>query len=64
MVTLSEITISIVETYAREKTLIKDFSSFFKDGETVTEDTLRAKAKSYIKQNPFGDETPTVKVSF
>ena len=64
MVTLSEITIPIVETYAREKTLIKDFSSFFKDGETVTEDTLRAKAKSYIKQNPFGDETPTVKVSF
>lgn len=48
----------------REKTLIKDFSPFFKDGETVTEDTLRAKAKSYIKQNPFGDETPTVKVSF
>lgn len=64
VVTLSEITIPIVETYAREKTLIKDFSSFFKDGETVTEDTLRAKAKSYIKQNPFGDETPTVKVSF
>lgn len=64
VVTLSEITIPIVETYAREKTLIKDFSSFFKDGETVTEDTLRAKAKSYIKQNPFGDETSTVKVSF
>lgn len=64
VVTLSEITIPIVETYAREKTLIKDFSSFFKDGENVTEDTLRAKAKSYIKQNPFGDETPTVKVSF
>ena len=64
VVTLSEITIPIVETYAREKTLIKDFSSFFKDGETVTEDTLRAKAKSYIKQNQFGDETPTVKVSF
>lgn len=64
VVTLSEITIPIVETYAREKTLIKDFSSFFKDGETVTEDTLRVKAKSYIKQNPFGDETPTVKVSF
>ena len=64
VVTLSEITIPIVETYAREKTLIKDFSSFFKDGETVTEDTLRAKAKSYTKQNPFGDETPTVKVSF
>lgn len=64
VVTLSEITIPIVETYAREKTLIKDFSSFFKDGETVTEDTLRAKAKSYIKQNPFGDKTPTVKVSF
>ncbi|WP_303106598.1 phage tail spike protein [uncultured Ruminococcus sp.] len=64
VVTLSEITIPIVETYAREKTLIKDFSSFFKDGETVTEDTLRAKAKSYIKQNLFGDETPTVKVSF
>ncbi|RGU84817.1 hypothetical protein DWW40_03995 [Ruminococcus bromii] len=64
VVTLSEITIPIVETYAREKTLIKDFSSFFKDGETVTEDTLRAKAKSYSKQNPFGDETPTVKVSF
>lgn len=64
VVTLSEITIPIVETYAREKTLIKDFSSFFKNGETVTEDTLRAKAKSYIKQNPFGDETPTVKVSF
>lgn len=64
VVTLSEITIPIVETYAREKTLIKDFSTFFKDGETVTEDTLRAKAKSYIKQNLFGDETPTVKVSF
>ncbi len=64
VVTLSEAVLPVVEKYAREKTLIKDFSSFFKDGETVTEDTLRAKAKSYIKQNPFGDETPTVKVSF
>lgn len=64
VVTLSEAVLPVVEKYAREKTLIKDFSPFFKDGETVTEDTLRAKAKSYIKQNPFGDETPTVKVSF
>lgn len=64
VVTLSETVLPVVEKYAREKTLIKDFSSFFKNGETVTEDTLRAKAKSYIKQNPFGDETPTVKVSF
>ena len=63
VVTLSEVTLPIVTSeIVRAKTLIMDFSDQF-DG-VVTEDALRAKANSYIKANPLGATTPTVKVSF
>lgn len=63
VVTLPEVTLPIVTSeIVRAKTLIMDFSDQF-DG-VVTEDTLRAKANSYIKANPLGATIPTVKVSF
>ena len=63
VVTLPEVTLPIVTSeIVRAKTLILDFSDQF-DG-VVTEDTLRAKANSYIKANPLGATVPTVKVSF
>ena len=63
VVTLSEITLPIVTSeIVRAKTLILDFSDQF-DG-VVTEESLRAKANSYIKANPLGATISTVKVSF
>lgn len=63
VVTLPEITLPIVTSeIVRAKTLILDFSDQF-DG-VVTEESLRAKANSYIKANPLGSTIPTVKVSF
>ena len=63
VVTLPEVTLPIVTSeIVRAKTLIMDFSDQF-DG-VVTEETLRAKANSYIKANPLGATIPTVKVSF
>lgn len=63
VVTLPEITLPIVTSeIVRAKTLILDFSDQF-DG-VVTEESLRAKANSYIKANPLGATIPMVTVSF
>ena len=63
VVTLPEVTLPIVTSeIVRSKTLIMDFTEQF-DG-VVTEESLRAKANSYIKANPLGATISTVKVSF
>lgn len=64
VVTLSEITLPIIDNPTRQKTLIKDFTEFFEDKSSINENSLRTKAKSYIKENPLGVETPTLTVAF
>ena len=65
VVTLSEITLPIVSSeIVRAKTLIMDFTNEFDSGTAITEESLRAKAKEYIKSNPLGATVPTVSVSF
>ena len=65
VITLSEQTLPIAKTeLVHSKTLIKDFSDSFESGEAMTEETLRAKAQTYLENNPLGVENPTIKVSF
>lgn len=64
VVTLSEVTLPIVDTPLRSKTLIKDFTEFFEDKASINENSLRNKAKNFIKANPLGVETPTLTVAF
>ena len=65
VVTLPEVTLPIVTSeIVRAKTLILDFSDQFGENAAITEETLRAKANSYIKANPLGATIPTVKVAF
>lgn len=64
VITLSEVTLPIVDTPLRSKTLIKDFTEFFEDKSSINENSLRTKAQSYIKENPLGAETPTLTVAF
>ena len=64
VITLSEITLPIIDKPTRPKTLIKDFTEFFEDKASINENSLRAKAQSYIKENPLGVETPTLTVAF
>lgn len=64
VVTLSEVTLPIVDTPLRSKTLIKDFTELFEDKSSINENSLRKKALSYIKENPLGVETPTLTVAF
>lgn len=64
VVTLSEVTLPIVDTPLRSKTLIKDFTEFFEDKASINENSLRNKAKNFIKANPLGLETPTLTVAF
>ena len=64
VVTLSEVTLPIVDTPLRNKTLIKDFTEFFEDKASINENSLRNKAKNFIKANPLGVETPTLTVAF
>lgn len=64
VVTLSEITLPIIDNPTRQKTLIKDFTEFFDDKASINENSLRTKAQSYIKENPLGVETPTLTVAF
>lgn len=64
VITLSEITLPIIDNPARPKTLIKDFTEFFEDKSSINENSLRTKAQSYIKENPLGVETPTLTVAF
>lgn len=64
VVTLSEVTLPIVDTPLRSKTLIKDFTEYFEDKASINENSLRNKAKNFIKANPLGVETPTLTVAF
>lgn len=64
VITLSEVTLPIVDNPLRNKTLIKDFTDFFEDKSSINENSLRAKAKDYITSNPLGIENPTLTVSF
>ena len=64
VVTLSEITLPIIDNPTRQKTLIKDFTEFFEDKASINENSLRNKAKNFIKANPLGVETPTLTVVF
>lgn len=64
VITLSEITLPIIDNPTRQKTLIKDFTELFNDKSSINENTLRTKAQSYIKENPLGVETPTLTVAF
>lgn len=64
VITLSEITLPIIDNPTRQKTLIKDFTEFFEDKASINENSLRNKAKNFIKANPLGVETPTLTVVF
>ncbi len=64
VITLSEVTLPIVDNPLRSKTQIKDFTEFFEDKASINENSLRTKAQSYIKENPLGVETPTLTVAF
>lgn len=64
VVTLSEITLPIIDNPTRQKTLIKDFTEFFEDKASINENSLRTKAQSYIKENPLGVGNPTLTVAF
>ena len=64
VITLSEITLPIIDNPTRQKMLIKDFTEFFEDRASINESSLRTKAQSYIKENPLGVETPTLTVAF
>lgn len=64
VITLSEITLPIIDNPTRQKTLIKDFTEFFEDKASINENSLRNKAKNFIKANPLGVETPTLTVAF
>lgn len=64
IITLSEVTLPIVDNPLRNKTLIKDFTEFFEDKSSINENSLRTKAQSHIKENPLGVETPTLTVAF
>lgn len=64
VITLSEITLHIIDNPTRQKTLIKDFTELFNDKASINENSLRNKAKEFIKANPLGVETPTLTVVF
>jgi len=65
VITLSEQVLSISNsTLVQRKTLIKDFTDSFEMDEVITEEALRSKAETYLKNNPLGVENPTIKVSF
>ncbi len=65
VITLSEQTLPIAKSeLSHAKTLIKDFSDSFDGDEEMTEEALRAKAQTYLENNPLGVENPTIKVSF
>lgn len=64
VITLSEVTLPIIDRPTRQKTLIKDFTEFFEDKSSINENSLRNKAKEFIRANPLGVETPTLTVAF
>ena len=65
VITLAEQLLPISEsTLLQRKTVIKDFTDSFGTEEKITEEALRSKAETYLKNNPLGVEDPTLKVSF
>lgn len=64
VVTLPEVILPINTTLATRKSAIKDFTDSFEDGDIITADMLREKAKAYIENNPLGVETPSITISF
>ena len=65
VVTLPEIVLPIINTtLIQKRTLIKDFTEFFGQEETITADALRAKANNYLNNNPLGATVPTLTVAF
>ncbi|MCM1408917.1 MAG: phage tail protein, partial [Treponema brennaborense] len=64
VVTLPEVILPINTTLATRKTAIRDFTDSFEDGDYITADMLREKAKAYIENNPLGVETPSITISF
>ncbi len=49
---------------ARTKILLKDFSEFFGEGETITESSLRTKCKSWVSSSGFDIPTVSITVMF
>lgn len=64
VVTLSEQTLPITSALINRKTLIKDMTDSFNEGDEINESTLREKAQKYIEDNPLGVENPTITISF
>lgn len=64
VVALSEQTLPITSALINRKTLIKDMTDSFDEGDEITESTLREKAQKYIEDNPLGVENPTITISF
>ena len=64
VVTLPEQILPITTALTQRKTLIKDFTDSFDMEEAITEEKLREKAETYLKNNPLGVETPELKVTF
>lgn len=64
VITLSEQTLSITSALINRKTLIKDMTDSFDEGDEITESALREKAQKYIEDNPLGVENPTITISF
>ena len=64
VVTLPEVILPINTTLTTRKSVIKDFTDSFDDDVYITPDMLRAKAQSYIANNPLGVESPSITVAF
>lgn len=65
VVVLTETILPITDTtLIQSKTLIKDFTDAFESGTVITEEALRAKANSYLHNNPLGVAAPTLTVAF
>lgn len=64
IITLAEQIIPIVENASHRKTRIRDFTDSFDEGDVIDEEHLRIKAEKYVKNNPLGEESPTIKIAF
>ena len=62
--TLSEQTLPITSALINRKTLIKDMTDSFDEGDEINESALREKTQKYIEDNPLGVENPTITISF
>ena len=65
VISLPEVLLPISDSVlVQKRTFIKDFTDAFSEGEVVTVDALRAKAKNYLLANPLGSAAPTLTVAF